>query len=140
MIQPASLARADDSAVRRETITLVTALGRHEITAEIADDDVKRALGLMFRREIGEGEGMLFLYAPAQPVSMWMRNTYIALDMVFIAPGGRIVRIAERAEPLSERLISSGGTVAAVLELKAGSAARLGLKYGDQVETPLIAP
>jgi hypothetical protein len=131
---------AGELAMRRERIALVTALGRHDISAEIADDDAKRALGLMFRKEIGETEGMLFLYAPAEPVSMWMRNTYISLDMVFIAAGGKVVRIVERTEPLSERLIGSGGTVAAVLELKAGTAARLGLKYGDRVETPLIAP
>ena len=126
--------------MRREAITLVSGQARHRIDAEIAENDATRALGLMYRRTVGESEGMLFVYRPAQSVSMWMRNTTVSLDMVFIAPDGRITRIAEATEPLSEDLISSGGAVAAVLELKAGTARRLKLKPGDTVEAASLGP
>ncbi len=126
--------------MRREAITLVSGPARHSIDAEIAENDATRALGLMFRHSIGDNEGMLFVYQPAQSVSMWMRNTTVSLDMVFIAPDGTITRIAEATEPLSEALISSGGTIAAVLELKAGAVRRLRLKPGDRVEAAALAP
>jgi uncharacterized membrane protein (UPF0127 family) len=107
-------------------------------TIEVALTDREKALGLMFRTELGDGEGMLFPYAAPRPLQMWMHNTYIALDMLFIRPDGTIARIEERAEPLSDRVISSGSTVAAVLEIPGGAASRLGIKPGDKVRYPLF--
>lgn len=100
---------------------------------EVATSDQEKALGLMYRTKLADGEGMLFPYGAAQDITMWMRNTYIPLDMVFIRPDGVIHRIEIRAEPLSERIISSGAPVSAVLELAGGAAGRLGIKAGDKV-------
>jgi uncharacterized membrane protein (UPF0127 family) len=122
-----------------ETVKLLTASGEHVIRAEIARTSDEKALGLMFRKSVPEGTGMLFPYSAPQEVTMWMRNTYISLDMIFIAADGRVHRIEERTEPLSERIISSKGPVAAVLELAAGSAQRLGLRPGDRVIHPMFA-
>ena len=96
--------------------------------------DQEKALGLMFRTELADTTGMLFPYGSSHEITMWMRNTYIPLDMVFIKPDGVIHRIEARTEPLSEAIISSKGPVSAVLELAGGAAERLGLKAGDRVE------
>jgi len=88
----------------------------------------------MFRKELPEGRGMLFDFHHEQPVAFWMHNTYISLDMIFIRGDGRILRIAENAEPLSDRLIPSGGPVRAVLEVIAGTARKLGIEPGDRVD------
>lgn len=89
--------------------------------------------GLMRRRSMPQDYGMLFDFKVEEPVSMWMKNTYIPLDMIFVSRSGRVVSIARDAEPLSERIISSGGPVYAVVELNAGAAMRIGLKLGDAV-------
>ena len=93
----------------------------------------------MFRRSLPADRGMLFDFARVEPVSMWMQNTYIPLDMLFIRADGTVARVAENAEPLSTRTIPSGEPVLAVLELLGGTAARLGIKAGDRVEHPLFA-
>lgn len=100
---------------------------------EIAATDQEKALGLMFRTQLGDSEGMLFPYGPERSISMWMHNTYIPLDMLFIRTDGVIHRIEVRAEPLSDRIIDSAGPVAAVLELPGGAAERLGIKAGDRI-------
>jgi uncharacterized membrane protein (UPF0127 family) len=82
---------------------------------------------------------MLFDFSPEQQVSMWMKNTYISLDMIFIRADGRILRIAENTEPLSTKIISSGGLAKGVLEVIAGTAQKYGIKPGDQVAHPLFA-
>ncbi len=87
----------------------------------------------MFRHSLGPREGMLFLHPEPRYISMWMRNTYIPLDMIFIRADGRIHRIEARTEPLSERIIQSGDRVTAVLEIAGGLSQRLGLKAGDLV-------
>jgi uncharacterized protein len=92
----------------------------------------------MFRKELPEGRGMLFDFDREQPVSFWMHNTYIPLDMIFIRADGRILRIAENTEPLSDRLVPSGGPVRAVLEVMGGTAKRLGIEAGDRVESPFF--
>ncbi len=122
-----------DAKMRRENLTIVTANGAHEISIEVAETPEEKSVGLMFRRSVPEGTGMLFPYPVAQEVTMWMRNTYVSLDMVFIRADGVIHRIAERTEPFSERTIASNGSVTAVLELAGGAASRLGLKPGDKV-------
>ena len=83
-------------------------------------------------------QGMLFDFGRIEPVAMWMQNTYLPLDMLFIRADGTIARIAANTEPLSTRTIPSGEPVLAVLELNAGTAAKLGIKPGDRVEHPVF--
>jgi uncharacterized membrane protein (UPF0127 family) len=117
-----------------ETLYLNTDTGRHRIEVEVAETSQQKALGLMFRTEVPPGTGMIFPYTQPQELTMWMRNTYVSLDMIFIRADGRVHRIAENTTPLSEDVVASYGKVTAVLELKAGEARRLGLKEGDRVE------
>lgn len=124
------------TAAGTDTLVLKTESGEHSYTVEIADTDRERATGLMFRRSLPEKSGMIFLYDPPQRVGMWMRNTYIPLDMVFITAEGTVRRIEADTEPFSTDLIGSGGEVAAVLELNAGQAAKIGVKPGDRVIFP----
>jgi uncharacterized protein len=105
----------------------------HAFSVELATNDAERERGLMFRKELPEGRGMLFDFYREQPVSFWMHNTYIPLDMIFIRADGRILHIAENAKPLSDDLISSGGPVRAVLEVIGGTARKLGIAPGDRV-------
>jgi uncharacterized membrane protein (UPF0127 family) len=120
-----------------EPLTILTASGqRHAFQVEVARNDADRAQGLMYRRSMAPDRGMLFDFNRVEPVSMWMQNTYISLDMFFIRPDGTIARIAENTEPLSTRTISSGEPVLGVLELVAGSAKRLGIQQGDRIQHP----
>jgi hypothetical protein len=121
-------------AMQRETLKLVTANATHAIDIEIADTPAEKAQGLMFRTRLDDKNGMLFFYEAPQEITMWMRNTYIPLDMVFIRADGTVHRIESRTEPLSEDIIASRGNVTACLELAGGAAERLGLKPGDRVE------
>jgi uncharacterized membrane protein (UPF0127 family) len=118
------------------TLVLKTDSGEHRYNVEVATTDSERALGLMFRRNLPESAGMLFIYEPPQRVGMWMRNTFIPLDMVFISADGRVHRIQPNTEPFSTDLIPSGGAVGGVLELNAGQADKIGLKRGDRVVYP----
>lgn len=121
-----------------EPLAIATAGGRHALSVEVARNDADRAQGLMYRRSLAPDRGMLFDFGKVEPVSMWMENTYIPLDMLFIRPDGTVARVAPNAEPLSTRTIPSGEPVRAVLELSGGTAARLGIKPGDRVEHPLF--
>jgi uncharacterized protein len=127
-----------DAKMRRESLALITAASEHIIQVEVTSTPEEKAMGLMFRTSLADDVGMLFPYTPPQEATMWMRNTYISLDMIFIRADGIVHRIEANTEPFSERVIASRGPVAAVLELKAGSAARLGLKPGDRVRHPLF--
>lgn len=122
-------ARAGDM----QTLEIVTRSGVKVYNVEIAKTVKERERGLMYRKELPEGQGMLFDFSPQQDVSMWMKNTYVSLDMIFIQADGRILRIAENTEPMSERIISSGGPVSAVLEVVAGTARKDGIAPGDRV-------
>jgi len=115
-------------------LTVVTPGGEVAIRAEVALTPEEQARGLMFRRSLAPKSGMIFIYTPPQPVSMWMKNTLISLDMLFIDANGRIQRIARRTEPYSERVIPSGGPVVAVLELAGGAAERLGITVGSTID------
>jgi uncharacterized protein len=115
------------------TLVLKTATGDHNFTIEVATTDQERALGLMFRRSLPENSGMLFIYDPPQPATMWMKNTLIPLDMVFISAEGKVHRIESNTEPFSTTVIPSEGEVVGVLELNAGEADKIGLKRGDKV-------
>lgn len=128
-----SRAFAASPTMAREPLWLVTSGFEHRIEVEIAETPEQSAIGLMFRTDLPEGQGMLFPSAAPREAAMWMRNTFIPLDMVFIRADGIVHRIEAMTEPLSERIIESKGPVLAVLELKGGAAARLGLKPGDKV-------
>lgn len=117
-----------------ESLTIVSAGGRHVFQVEVMRNDEQRARGLMFRREMAADRGMLFDFKTEQPVAFWMKNTYIPLDMIFIDSKGMIVNIAENTEPLSERSVPSVKPVLGVLEVNAGVSRRLGIKAGDRVE------
>jgi uncharacterized membrane protein (UPF0127 family) len=110
----------------------------HAFSVELATTDAERERGLMYRKELPPGHGMLFDFGRDQPVAFWMHNTYISLDMMFIRSDGRIMRIEENAEPLSDRLIPSGAPVRVVLEVIGGTAQQLGIKAGDRVINPIF--
>ena len=110
----------------------------HVFTVEIADTPETRSSGLMFRKELADDAGMLFIYPGKQKIAMWMQNTLISLDMLFLDRDGRILHMAERTTPLSTEVISSRFRVKAVLEVIAGTAERLGLRVGDRVEHVLL--
>jgi uncharacterized membrane protein (UPF0127 family) len=126
-------------AVDRNTVEITGKSGVHVFTVEIADTEAARERGLMFRKELPAGKGMLFDFQKDQPVGFWMKNTLIPLDMLFIDKRGRVVSIAHSAKPLSEEVISSGAPVRAVLEVIGGTARRLGIQPGDQVHHPIFA-
>lgn len=115
------------------TLEIVSKSGVHVFSVELAVTDEERARGLMFRKELPDGRGMLFDFGLDQEVAMWMKNTLIPLDMLFITADGRILRIAENTEPMSTRVIPSGGPVRAVLELVGGTARKYGIAAGDRV-------
>ena len=112
----------------------------HIFTVEIADTPKSWTSGLMFRKQLAEGAGMLFIYPAKQKISMWMKNTFISLDMLFIDRDGTIQHISERTVPLSTKVISSRFRVKAVLEVVAGTVARLGIRVGDRVEHSRLLP
>src|SRR5438270_12616104 len=97
-----------------QPLEIVTKNGVQAFSVEMATTDEEKQTGLMYRKELADGKGMLFDFNPEQEVSMWMKNTYVSLDMIFIRADGRILRIAENTEPLSTRIISSGGPARAV--------------------------
>jgi len=121
-----------------QSLEIITRGGVQPFSVEVMRTDEERAKGLMFRKELPEGRGMLFDFRPEQNVSMWMKNTLIPLDMIFIQADGRILRIAENTEVESEKIIPSGGPVRAVLEVIAGTAKKLGIRPGDRVAHPLF--
>jgi uncharacterized membrane protein (UPF0127 family) len=120
------------------TLEIASKTGVHVFAVELAVTDEERARGLMYRRSVPEFYGMLFDFKRDQEVTMWMKNTYVSLDMIFIQSDGRIRRIAENTETESEKIIPSGGPVRAVLEVVAGTARKLGIEPGDRVATPAL--
>jgi uncharacterized membrane protein (UPF0127 family) len=132
------LAAAAAQAQSFEPLAVVSSGARHAFQVEVMRDDAERAQGLMYRRSLAPDRGMLFDFGRVEPVSMWMKNTYIPLDMLFIRPDGTIARVAANAEPLSTQTIPSGEPVVGVLEVAGGTAARLGIKPGDRVEHPMF--
>jgi uncharacterized membrane protein (UPF0127 family) len=142
-LAPAALAaRAQEATTAqpelpKEQLTIVTKDGqRHTFNVELASTPEQQMTGEMFRTRVPPDGGMLFVWPRVQESPMWMKNTLVPLDMVFINPDGTIRRIAEDAVPQSLRVIESGGPVAATLELAGGTAARLGIAAGDKVLAP----
>jgi len=123
---------------RIETVTVVTAKQAAVFDTEIADTDDLRARGLMFRHKLPEDRAMLFDFGEPRPAAMWMKNTYISLDMLFIRADGTIAAVAENTEPLSLQTISVQEPVKAVLEVAAGTVKRLGIQREDQVFHPIF--
>ena len=119
-------------------LTVVGASGSHRFVVELVDDPRSRARGLMFRRSLPADGGMLFDFGHDQPVSMWMKNTLIPLDMLFIDRRGVIVNLHQRSVPHSLVPIASAGRVRAVLELNGGTVQRLDIKPGDRIAHPLF--
>ena len=126
------------AAAELQPLEIASKNGVHVFAVEMASTPEEQAKGLMFRRQLPEGQGMLFDFHKEQPTSFWMKNTYIPLDMIFIRADGRILRIAENTEPLSTRIISSGGLAKGVLEVIAGTAKKYGIQPGDRVAHPLF--
>lgn len=118
----------------RQKLEIVSGRERHVFDVWVASTPARQAQGLMFVRDLPADRGMLFVYEAPQQLSMWMKNTYIPLDMVFIDGRGRIAHIAAQTEPHSLRTIAAPGPVQYVLELRGGEAQRRGLQVGDQVQ------
>ncbi len=118
---------------RLEPLTVVTASGPHPFKVEVMRTEPERERGLMYRKSMSRDHGMLFQYPTEQPVTFWMHNTYLPLDMVFIDRSGHVVSVARDAKPMDDTLIPSGGPALGVLELDAGVAGAIGLKPGDLV-------
>jgi len=125
--------------LREEALVIVTREGsRHSFRTEMAVQSQDQMIGMMFRTSMAPDEAMLFDWGAPRESSMWMRNTLIPLDMIFIAADGRIHRIHERAVPQSLATIDSRGPVRATLEVAGGTAERLNLRVGDRVEHPIF--
>lgn len=125
-------------AMKRDTLKLHTKAGVKTISVEITETQEEKAKGLMFRTHLADADSMLFFYERPLEITMWMRNTLIPLDMVFIRPDGVVHRIEAWTTPMSEDIVSSHAPVSACLELAGGAAERIGLKPGDRVEHPLF--
>ena len=132
-------AAASEPDAALEPLTITTATGPHAFSVEVMRTEAQRERGLMYRRFLPRDRGMLFDFKTEQPVMMWMKNTYIPLDMIFMSRSGAVVGVAENAEPLSERIIPSGAPAYAVLEVNAGVAKAIGLKIGDRVANKLFS-
>ena len=119
-----------------DLVTVRGDFGQAHFHVTVADDNAERAKGLMFVEQMPTMSGMLFVYDHPQPVSFWMRNTLIPLDMLFVAPSGEILAIHENAIPLDTTPIPGGDGVQMVLEINGGLAARLGVEIGDVLQHP----
>jgi len=126
------------SAAETKPLSIVGEKAKSEFNVEVAVSPQERAKGLMFRRAMDDNAGMIFDFGGEQPVSMWMRNTYLSLDMLFIRENGEIGHIATDTTPLSETIIPSRIDARFVLELKGGTSRRLGIQPGDMVSGPAI--
>lgn len=132
-----SLARAADAPL--EALEIATRKGVVVLEVEVARTEQQRETGLMYRKELPERQGMLFDFGKSEPVYMWMKNTFIPLDMLFVRADGTIARIEEMTTPFSTRTISSGEPVKVVVEIAGGAAKRLGIAPGDRLSTGLFS-
>lgn len=122
-----------------DTVWIRGDFGEARFAVELADDPQERARGLMHRETMPLSAGMLFIYPAPQPLSFWMRNTLIELDMLFVDPTGTIRNIHHRAQPLDETPIQGGTGLTHVLEINGGLARQMGLSVGDQLRHPSFA-
>ncbi|MFG1395479.1 DUF192 domain-containing protein [Roseixanthobacter pseudopolyaromaticivorans] len=121
-----------------EALEIATRKGVVVLEVEVARTEQQRETGLMYRKELPERQGMLFDFGKSEPVYMWMKNTFIPLDMLFVREDGTIARIEEMTTPFSTRTISSGEPVKVVVEISGGAAKRLGIAPGDRLSTALF--
>jgi len=134
LLLPLPVVAQEDVEFRLSEVTIETKTGdEHKFSVELAESNAQKTRGLMFRREMAADAGMLFLHNRSRVLTMWMANTYLPLDMLFIEADGRIARIAANTIPQSKEIISSRQRVRAVLELNAGTARKLGISVGDRV-------
>jgi uncharacterized membrane protein (UPF0127 family) len=124
---------APNAGLRVITLPIETASGLHRYRVEVAETPEQQARGMMFRKSMARDSGMLFPMVPPRPAAFWMRNTYVSLDIIFLSPDERVLNIAAQVPPLTDTTRPSAGVTGAVLELKGGEAARIGLKPGDRV-------
>ena len=127
--EPPDFAHLDEARVE-----VTSGVRKHVFRAWVADTPESRSRGLMFVRELPPERAMLFLFEAPQFASFWMKNTYIPLDLLFIAPDGRIANIIENATPHSPTLLESTAPVMAVLEVAGGTTKRLRIRAGDRLE------
>ena len=120
-------------AAKLDTVEILTGRGRIKFTVELAVTRAEQERGLMFRKSLAPDRGMLFPYNPPQRAAFWMKNTLIPLDIIYIAPDGRVLSIARNAVPHDETPLPSGGVIRGVLEIPGGRAAQLGILPGDRV-------
>lgn len=120
------------------SLIIETSSGVHVFSVELADTEERRRTGLMFREDLALDSGMLFDFESPRVITMWMRNTPLPLDMIFIGPGGRVVSVAENTVPFSEAIVSSRYPASSVFEVNAGTAKRIGIKVGDTVSHPIF--
>jgi uncharacterized membrane protein (UPF0127 family) len=131
---------ASAAALPVSTLTVTGTGGRSTaFSVEVAASSKTRETGLMNRTSLPDGTGMIFIFPAVRPVMMWMKDTLLPLDMLFIDARGRIVNIAENTKPMDETIIGSGGHVAYVLEIAGGASKRLGIVTGDTVAGPALA-
>src|SRR3979490_1185267 len=121
-----------------QPLEIVTKSGVQVFSVEMATTDQEKENGLMYRKELPDGKGMLFDFSPEQQVSMWIKNTFSSLDMIFSGSEGQTLPMAETTEPQSTRIITSGGLAKGVLEVIAGTARKYGIAPGDRVAHPLF--
>lgn len=130
----AACAQGADIVFERSSLVVLTGGREIKFDIDLALNEAQRSRGLMFREKLGPYEGMLFDFAQEAPVSFWMKNTLIPLDMVFIAADGTVRHVHSNAVPLSTETIPSQFPVRGVLEINGGSARLLGIKPGDKVK------
>ncbi|MBO9707518.1 MAG: DUF192 domain-containing protein [Caulobacter sp.] len=116
-----------------DVVEIQTMRGRARFTVELAVTPIQQERGLMFRKSLAPDRGMLFPFKPVRPAAFWMKNTLIPLDIIYIAPSGKVLSIARNAVPHDETPLPSGGVVGAVLEIPGGRASQLGILPGDRV-------
>ena len=134
--QNAPLEESAQTGLQRVPLTIHSSSGDHRFTVNVAATPEQQQRGLMFVRSLAPDRGMIFTYDPPQNVAFWMKNTFIPLDMLFIRADGRIARIAANTVPHSLDPVPSREPVVAVLEIRGGRAAELGVRAGDLVEWP----
>jgi uncharacterized membrane protein (UPF0127 family) len=128
---------ANRSPSARARVEISTASNSVYLNLEIADNPWRRALGMMGKTEIHDGDGMIFVYPRPRNVRLWMANTPLSLDAIFVAETGHILKVAHRLQPYSRRWVASGAPTKWVLEIAGGQALRLGIAAGDSVHLPI---
>jgi len=133
---PSLLAERSAAGLQQMTLDVRSGAKTHRFVVEVARSAQEQETGLMNRPSLGPDRGMIFPYDPPQPVSFWMKDTLIPLDMIFIRPDGSIAKIAANTVPLSLEPVPAAEPIAAVLEIAGGRSSELGISAGDRVDWP----